>query len=78
MERNDGRSTYAVSAASATVVNSDWNNLLANMHRNLADEWLVRPAWTWWTTYWLLPMDEAIINDVQQALTYILLTLLNK
>jgi hypothetical protein len=38
MERNDGRSTYAVSAASATVVNSDWNNLLANMHRNLADE----------------------------------------
>ena len=31
-------STYAASAASATVVNSDWNNLLANMHRNMVDE----------------------------------------
>ena len=37
-QQNDGRSTYAASAASATVVNSDWNNLLANMHRNMADE----------------------------------------
>jgi len=37
-QQNDGRSTYAASAASATVGNSDWNNLLANMHRNMADE----------------------------------------
>jgi hypothetical protein len=37
-QQNDGRSTYAASAASATVVNSNWNNLLANMHHNLADE----------------------------------------
>ena len=37
-QQNDGRSTYAASAASATVVNSDWNNLLANMHRNMVDE----------------------------------------
>jgi hypothetical protein len=37
-QQNDGRSTYAASASSATVGNSDWNNLLANMHRNMADE----------------------------------------
>jgi len=37
-QRNDGRSMYAASAASATVGNSDWNNLLANMHCNMADK----------------------------------------
>ncbi len=37
-QQNDGRSTYAASAASATVGNSAWNNLLANMHMNMADE----------------------------------------
>ena len=37
-QQNDGRSTYGASTAFATVVNSDWNNLLANMHCNLADE----------------------------------------
>jgi len=37
-QQNNGRSTYAPSAASATVGNSDWNNLLANMHCNMADE----------------------------------------
>ena len=37
-QQNKGRTTYTASAASATVGNSDWNNLLANMHRNMADE----------------------------------------
>ena len=37
-QQNNGRSTYAAFAASATVVNSNWNNLLADMHRNLADK----------------------------------------
>jgi hypothetical protein len=37
-QQNNSRSTSEASAASATAVNSDWSNLLANMHRNLADE----------------------------------------
>ena len=37
-QQDDSRTTYAASAASATVGNSNWNNLLANMHRNMADE----------------------------------------
>jgi hypothetical protein len=37
-EQTEGRNQYAASAAAATVGNSHWNNLIANMHRNMADE----------------------------------------
>ena len=37
-QQNKGHTMYSAFAASATVGNSDWNNLLANMHRNMADE----------------------------------------
>ena len=37
-QQNEGRTTLTAYAASATVRNSNWNNLLANMHRNIADE----------------------------------------
>jgi hypothetical protein len=37
-EQNEGRNTYAALAAAATVGDSQWAHLLANMHRNLADE----------------------------------------
>ncbi len=37
-KQNEGRNTYAALAAAATVGESQWAHLLANMHRNLADE----------------------------------------
>jgi len=37
-EQTEGCNQYAASAAAATVGNSQWNNLIANMHRNMADE----------------------------------------
>ncbi len=37
-EQNEGRNTNAASAAAATVSDSQWAHLLANMHRNLADK----------------------------------------
>ncbi len=37
-EQNKGCNTYAASAAAATVGESQWAHLLANMHRNLADK----------------------------------------
>jgi hypothetical protein len=37
-EQNEGRNTYAALAAAPTVGESQWAHLLANMHRNLADE----------------------------------------
>ena len=75
-EQTECCNQYAASTAAATVGNSQWNYLIANVHCNMADERLIRPAWTWWTTYWLLPMTEVAINDVQHAPTYILLSFL--
>ena len=49
-------------AATVIVSQSNWVSLIANMERNMADKWLIRPAWTWWTTTWLLFMAEASIN----------------
>jgi hypothetical protein len=37
-EQNEGCNTYAALAATTTVGKSQWAHLLANMHRNLADE----------------------------------------
>ena len=37
-EQTEGRNQIAATAASATVINSDWANLIANMQRNMADE----------------------------------------
>jgi hypothetical protein len=37
-EQTEGRNQYAASTAAATVGNSHWNNLIANMHWNMVDE----------------------------------------
>ncbi len=37
-EQIEGRNTYAALAAAATIGESQWDHLLTNMHRNLADE----------------------------------------
>jgi hypothetical protein len=37
-EQNEGRNTCAALAAAATIGESQWAHLLANMHRNLANE----------------------------------------
>ncbi len=42
-------------ATLATVINSDWQALMANMAPNMA-----RPAWKQWTTYWFVFMGRKI------------------
>jgi hypothetical protein len=37
-QQNEGCNQVSAQAATATVSNSQWFNLIANMHRNMADE----------------------------------------
>jgi hypothetical protein len=58
-QQNSGLNQVAAQAASATVLNPEWQALMANMARNMTNDRLARPTWKPWTTFWLVFMVEA-------------------
>jgi hypothetical protein len=72
-QQNGGINQVSAQATLATIFNSKWQALMANMARNLANNSLARPAWKPWTTFWLIFMAEANLNKAHQVLTYLML-----
>jgi hypothetical protein len=74
-QQTNGLNQVAAQAALATVLNPEWQALMANMARNMANDWLVIPAWKPWMTFWLVFMAEANFNKAHQIMTYLTLLL---